>query len=207
MADDLSCITNSEHAICSNAYDLKGYKVFTCPFETGACGRESDLTLGQPEELMNVQSRAYFKKDKVCYYSISAPATATAGDYVYLRMVSLSNSEAFITIASSMTDSNPVYCAISAGTTLLARNPNKFFISFKSKVTDGSKFFMNAFYSPVLTPDTYDNAQMCSDGGKNLVGIPTTTTDSDTSTPGSTTDSTTNSTTETTDGTEDVCLT
>ena len=91
---------------------------------------KSDLTLGQPEELLNVQSRAYFKKDKVCYYSISAPQDANPGDYIYLQMVSLSNSEAFVTISSSMTNSDPVYCAISAGTTLLARNPNKVFISF-----------------------------------------------------------------------------
>ena len=84
LSDDLSCITNSEHGICSNSYDLKGYKVFTCPFEAGACGMKSDLTLGQPEELLNVQSRAYFKKDKVCYYSISAPKEANPGDYIYL---------------------------------------------------------------------------------------------------------------------------
>ena len=119
---------------------------------------------------MSIQSRAYFKKDKVCYYSISAPANANAGDYLYLQIVSLSNSEAFITVAEQMTDTSPVYCAINAGTTLVARNPDKFFISFKSKVTDGSKFFMNAYYSPTLTSDTFQNAQLCSDGGANLIG-------------------------------------
>ena len=49
---------------------------------------------------MTIQSRAYFKKDKVCYFSIAAPDTANDGDYIYLQMVGLMNSEAFITMAN-----------------------------------------------------------------------------------------------------------
>ena len=111
-ANELSCLTDDDHGICSNFYTLKGYKVFTCPFEEQACGPKSDWTLGTPEELMAIQSRAYFKKDKVCYYSISTPPTANPGDYLYLQMVSLVNTEAFITITKSMTETAPVYCAI-----------------------------------------------------------------------------------------------
>ena len=121
-------------------------------------------------------------------------------------MVGLSNTEAFITIAPQITDASPVYCAITAGTTLVARKPNKFFISFKSKVTDGSKFFLNSFYSPTLTADNYHNSQMCSDGGANVVSIPenngpatggTTTTDTNSTT----TDTSTGTTTPSTGGT------
>ena len=195
---DLSCISQNEHGVCSNAYNLAGYKVFTCPFEVQACGWDSDLSLAQPLELTTIQSRSYFKKDKVCYYSIQAPDNAAAGDYIYLQMVGLSNTEAFITIAPQMTDSSPVYCAITAGTTLVARKPNKFFISFKSKVTDGSKFFLNSFYSPTLTADNYHNSQMCSDGGANVVSIPD---NNGSSTGGTTTGETTTPTTDTTTGT------
>ena len=146
--------------------------MFTCPFEEQACGPKSDWMLDAPEELISIQSRALFKKDKVCYYSISTPPTANPGDYLYLSMVSLVNTEAFITITKSMTETAPVYCAIAAGTTLVARHPDKFFISFKSKVIDGSKFFINAYYSPTLTSDAYQNAQMCSDGGRSVLVEP-----------------------------------
>ena len=101
-----------------------------------------------------------------------------------------------------MTGASPVYCAISAGTTLVARKPNKFFISFKSKVTDGSKFFLNSFYSPVLTSDSYHNSQMCSDGGANVISIP----DNVPNTEGSTTGETITGGTTVTDEKE-VCLT
>ena len=110
--NELSCLTDDDHGICSNFYELKGYKVFTCPFESQACGPTSDWVLDTPEELISIQSRALFKKDKVCYYSISTPPTARPGDYLYLQMVSLVNTEAFITITKSMTETEPIYCAI-----------------------------------------------------------------------------------------------
>ena len=72
----------------------------------------------------------------------------------------------------------------------MARHPDKFFISFKSKVIDGSKFFINAYYSPTPTSDSYQNAQMCSDGGRSVLIEPS----------GPSTD-------PQTDGEEEVCLT
>ena len=39
-------------------------------------------------------------------------------------------------------------------------------------MVDGSKFFINAYYSPTLTSDSYQNAQMCSDGGRSVLVEP-----------------------------------
>ena len=56
---------------------------------------------------------------------------------------------------------------------LLARNPNKFLVSFQSDATDGAKFFIKTWYSDTLTGEKFVNREKCTDEGKNLTGIET----------------------------------
>lgn len=48
---------------------------------------------------------------------------------------------------------------------IVARYPQKFFVSFTATATDGSAFFVEAYYSKKPTQDLFLNAQLCSDKG------------------------------------------
>ena len=76
-----------------------------------ACGSSSLISL--PANGANIQtiSSTSYSKNRVCYYEVKAPITAKDGDYIYLDIISLIDSEVAIQIASDPTiNDDTVYC-------------------------------------------------------------------------------------------------
>lgn len=111
-----------------------------------------------------------FKSNKVCYYDIQAPAEALTDDFLYLTFIAMNNVEAFVTITPSMDSEDIIYCQVSAGDTLLAKHPNKFFISFRSTVSDDSRFYLNTWFDGNKTMLPYANIERCTDKGASITG-------------------------------------
>ena len=48
---------------------------------------------------------------------------------------------------------------------MVARHPQKFFISFQASESDGTAFFFTSYYSKTPTQDLYVNSLACDDKG------------------------------------------
>ena len=124
--------------------------------------------------MYTVQSKQGFKTDKTCYYTIMAPPQVPTGDLIYLSFASLSNVDAFVSIDTQLQNNgNLVTCQVTSGSTIVARTPDKFIISFKSVTSDNSKFYFTSWFAPYdrVSETEFENAQLCSDSGANLDGI------------------------------------
>ena len=85
---DYDCLSNSRVSICSNIFKFDAYKLFSCPYEQKACGSRNDYVLSPDGYIASVQSSPEFKRNKVCYYTISGPLDAKEGDLLYFKVVS-----------------------------------------------------------------------------------------------------------------------
>ena len=72
-----------------------------------------------------------------------------------------------------MSGEDIVYCKVASGTTLVARSPDKFIISFRSEVSDNSKFYFDTWYAPIaqVSETDFQNVELCNDRGASLDGI------------------------------------
>lgn len=146
------CLSNSRVSICSNLFKFDGYKVFSCPYEQGACGSRNDYVLSSDSYIASIQSTPLFKRNKVCYYTLSGPIGAANGDLLYLKVIQNLKVKSVITMALDMNDQTPkVVCNMDAGNVIVARHPQKFFVSFAASETDGTAFFFTAYYSKTPT--------------------------------------------------------
>lgn len=72
-------------------------------------------------------------------------------------------------MAIDQNDQTPkIVCNVQTGSVVVARHPQKFFITFQASESDGTLFFFTAYYSKAPTQDLYINAQSCDDKGKSV---------------------------------------
>lgn len=117
---------------------------------------------------MSIVSLSAFSMNTVCYYQISAPSTAKDGQLLYLNMISAVKVSFTVTIAES-TNGDLIYCDQKPGDVIVAVHPQKFFVSFIGDDTNGSKFFLNAWYDTQPTPNTpFVNSVRCADNGRSV---------------------------------------
>ena len=140
-------------------------KLFTCPYETRRCGTNPLVQVPTSGATKTIQSRG-FSKNEVCYYWVEAYQNVNQGDFIYVKFISLSQVQTFVSLKTSIDDED-VTCTVKGGDILLVRHPMKMYLSFKSEDLN-AKFFINAFYSQSLTDDAYINKSACSDKGASL---------------------------------------
>lgn len=75
-----------------------------------------------------------------------------------------------IQIAVDATNSSEVItCDANAGKSLIARYPQKLFISFQATSTTASKFYIQARYDAEYSGKSFDNFDLCSDRGEKVM--------------------------------------
>jgi len=112
-----------------------------------------------------VQSTPSFKRNKACYYTFTGPQDAKIGDMMYLKVVQSLNVQVVVTMAVDMDKNTPlVVCNFTNGS-IVARYPQKLFVSFVASNTGSSAFFFTAYYAKTPSSDLYINADVCDDKG------------------------------------------
>jgi len=157
--DDVSCNNELRLSICSDFYKFEPFRVFSCPFETTVCGSKDIYMLETTGDPISIQSKPAFKRNKVCYYTITGPADASNGDLIYLKVISTTSVVVSVTIADDMKDTTPkIECKnMMTSGVLVARHPQQFYITFTAQASDGSGFFFQSYYSEYPTEDLYMN--------------------------------------------------
>jgi hypothetical protein len=98
---------------------------------------------------------------------VNGPANASDGDLIYFKLITILKSSVSVVIANDMNDgSSRIVCVLNAGQTVVARHPQKIFISFLSQTPSESGFFFQLYFSKqVVAKDLFVNSKVCDDNG------------------------------------------
>jgi hypothetical protein len=79
------------------------------------CGSRNDFDLSPEGFIASIQSSPQFKRNKVCYYTISGPLDAKEGDLLYLKVIQKNQVNAVIAMAIDRNDQTPkIVCNVQA---------------------------------------------------------------------------------------------
>ncbi len=83
---DLDC-QGQVSGLCTSDMWIDEFKYFACPFKTQVCGAQTTITASKAQQ--DIQSQSGFTTDRVCFYEISAPKSASSTELFQVQITSV----------------------------------------------------------------------------------------------------------------------